>query len=738
MKMAGVLLTLMVTVNAGWAGELMLWYTQPAKNVMNEALPVGNGRLGALIMGDAERERLVLNEDSLWTGGDNPSGDYKTMGSYQTLGNLFVNFSGHQQHNNYRRELDLDTAIALVTYQSGGAHYQREYFASADKQCLVADYTADNPHSFNGSIELADGHGAAVELKGNRFIVSGTLDNGLPYEWQVLVTNHGGKLTASGNKLEFAGCDRLTLLVTAGTSHVLDSAKRYLGAHPHDRVSAQLDAAARTNHDTLKMTHVRDYQALFHRVALDLGKSSDAQRALPVNERKLRATDAPDPELEALLFQYGRYLLIACSRPGGLPANLQGLWNDRNDPPWHGDYHTNINIQMNYWPVEVANLSECHLPLFDLIVSQLPDWRRETLTANELKNADGELPRRGWAVRTSHGIFGDMGWKWDKTANAWYCQHFWEHYAFTRDEKFLRETALPVMREVCEFWQDQLKELPDGRLVVPNGWSPEHGPTEDGVAYNQQIVWDLFDNYVAALDVLRENAAERDKFAALRDRLLVTRVGSWGQLLEWKDEKNGAGGLDTPNNHHRHTSHLFAVFPGHQFSPTVTPELARAAKVSLDARGIAADSDMREWSLAWRAALYARLRDAANAYVMVKNMFTARNTCPNLFGLHPPMQIDGNFGITAGMAEMLLQSQVRAADGGWEIELLPALPVEWVNGSVSGLRARGGFEVAMTWRDGKLTGATLKSVSGGTCKMRYGERTLMVSLPAGGSKAMKF
>jgi len=318
-----------------------------------------------------------------------------------------------------------------------------------------------------------------------------------------------------------------------------------------------------------------------------------------------------------------------------------------------------------------------------------------------------------------------MGWKWDKTANAWYCQHLWEHYAFGLDTNYLRTVAYPIMRETCEFWEDHLKALPDGRLVVPNGWSPEHGPDEDGVSYNQEIVWDLFNNYVQAADALGTDKDYRDKVAALRDRLVMPQIGKWGQLQEWMTDR------DDPNDHHRHTSHLFAVYPGVQISATKTPELARAAKVSLDARGIAADSDVREWSFAWRTALYARLHDAENAHTMLQQLFSARNTCPNLFGLHPPMQMDGNFGVTAGIAEMLMQSQAG------EIELLPALPTEWPAGKISGLRARGGFEISMEWQAGKLVSATVKNISGGgKADVRYGGKVLELNLKKGQAKTL--
>jgi alpha-L-fucosidase 2 len=450
---------------------------------------------------------------------------------------------------------------------------------------------------------------------------------------------------------------------------------------------------------------VADYQSLFRRVRLHLGRPTAAQAALPTDRRKLEAFEVVDPGLEALLFQYGRYLLISCSRPGGLPANLQGLWNNSNQPAWGSDYHANINVQMNYWPAEVANLAECHVPFFDLFASQLPVWRKATAAADAFKT-DGRLPVRGFAIRTSHNITGGMGWKWDKTANAWYCRHLWEHYAFNRDAAFLRATAYPILKETCEFWEDHLKTLPDGRRVVPDGWSPEHGPVEDGVSYNQEIVWDLFNNYVQAADALGVDEDYRDLIAGLRDRLVMPSVGRWGQLQEWMTDR------DDPNDHHRHTSHLYGVFPGARISAVNTPELARAARVSLEARGIAPDSDVREWSFAWRAALYARLGDAERAHQMLQQWFSARNSCPNLFGLHPPMQIDGNFGCTAAIAEMLLQSQTG------EIQLLPALPPAWPTGNVAGLRARGGFTVDIEWRDGRVTQYRIASPVSREVKLR--------------------
>jgi alpha-L-fucosidase 2 len=695
-------------------GPLTLWYQQPADNAkpMNEALPIGNGRLGALVFGSPQRERLSLNEDSLWTGNDNPDGGYKTkgMGAYQVLGNVFVDLPTHGKATDYRRELNIGDAVAQVSYQANGVKFRRELFCSQPAQVMAARFTADKKAAYTGSIELADAHDAKITVDANRLIAAGTLENGLKFEWQLLVLHQGGSLSlntdTNATRLVFKDCDSLTLLAAAGTDYAFDHAANYRGEDPHARVTAQITAAAKLDYPALKAAHIRNYQSLFNRVSLDLGVSSAAQRALPTDRRKREAVTTTDPELEVLLFQHGRYLLISCSRPGSLPANLQGLWNDNNNPPWHGDYHANINVQMNYWLAEPANLAECHTPFFDLVVSQLPAWRKATTAAKEFALPDGTPAKRGFAIRTSHNITGGMGWKWDKTANAWYGQHFWEHYAFGLDQTFLRQTAYPYLKETCEFWEDHLKTLPDGKLVVPNGWSPEHGPTEDGVSYNQQIVWDLFNNYVQAADALGVDKEYRDKVAAMRDRLVSPQIGSWGQLQEWMTDR------DDPNDHHRHTSHLFAVYPGSQISASRSPELAKAAKVSIDARGISGGAT--EWSLAWRSALYARLHDGESAHTMVQQFFSDKFTSINLFGLMPPktVQLDGSFGVTAGICEMLLQSHADV------IELLPALPKVWPTGKVTGLRARGGFTVDINWTDGNVTSYRVAGPEASPVKVR--------------------
>jgi alpha-L-fucosidase 2 len=752
--LAGVTLVLSVAAAGpvSAAPDLVLRYDRPAQDNdagwEREALPIGNGRIGAMVFGGVAREHLQFNDITLWTG------DEKTMGAYQPFGDLTVVLAGQAQGaTDYHRTLDLAHGIHAVRYTQDGVHFRREAWASYPAQVIVLRLTADRAGQYTGAVTLSDRHGARVVAAGNRVVASGTLagwalpgaapsTNTMTYASQVQVINEGGTIAVDGQRIVFTGCDAVTLVLGAGTSYVLDAARRFDGANPLARVAGQVAAAAARPAAVLRAEHERDLGALLGRVALDVGSSPAARRALPTDARIVAYTQAGgDPELEAQYFQYGRYLLASSSR-GSLPANLQGLWNNSLTPPWNSDYHTNINIQMNYWPAEVANLSANAQPFFDFVGGMAPVWRRATQA--EYKRADGQ-PVRGWTLRTESNPFGATGYLWNKTANAWYAQHFWEHYAFTHDKAYLANVAYPMMKEASAFWEDTLKALPDGRLVAPQGWSPEHGPVEDGVTYDQEIVWDLFNNTVEAADVLGVDQPLRDKLAGLRDRLAAPRVGSWGQLLEWLDEKHDPV-LDTPGDTHRHVSHLFGLFPGRQISPARTPALAAAARRTLAARGDAGTG----WSMAWKMAMWGRLYDGDHAYEMLRGVLAspgaraarqsgpgsevnnAGGTYPNLLDAHPPFQIDGNFGATAGIAELLLQSQAGS------IHLLPALPSAWPDGAVRGLRARGGYEVDMTWHGGRLVQATMRSVGGsGTAHVRYGAATLDVALPPGGSRIIE-
>jgi len=702
------------------AGSPELRYDRPATHWERERLPIGNGRLGAMLDGGIAIDRIQFNEESLWTGDANPSGGYdyatdkpNSFGAYQNFGEVVVTLD--DAHGKvpagYHRTLSLMDGIHAVGVPGQG---QREAFASTPAQVVVVRYRFEQPTS--GFIDLKDAHGNATRALGAALVSEGRFTNGLEFAAKVqVVLPSGGKVDGVGLRLRFEQCSELLVLLGARTNYVMDPAKAFKGSAPLPRLESEVAAAAAKGFAALRTEHIADHRALMGRVTVDWGITTEAIRSQPTDVRlTLIAKGGVDPDLEETLFQYGRYLLAGSSRPGDLPANLQGIWNASNNPPWASDYHNNINVQMSYWLAGPANLRECQLPLIDWIISQVPGCR--TATRADSKRF-GPNPR-GWTVRTSQNIWGGNGWEWNLPGNAWLVQHAWEQYAFTGDKEFLRDKAYPLLKEVSEFWIDHLKALPDGTLVVPMGWSPEHGPREDGVAHDQQLVWDLFQNTLEASEVLGIDPAFREELKAKQARLLGPRIGRWDQLMEWTVDR------DDPKNQHRHTSHLFAVYPGRQISREQTPDFAKAAAVSLAARGSHGDS-RRSWTWPWRCALWARLGEAERCADMIRGLLT-HNTLPNLFSNHPPFQLDGNYGITAGICEMLVQSHTG------EIVLLPALPAAWKDGRVQGLRARGAIEVRdLSWSNGRLVSATLLADKATTVRVRVDGKVRQVTLGAG-------
>ncbi|MFH6967506.1 glycosyl hydrolase family 95 catalytic domain-containing protein [Flavobacterium sp. FlaQc-28] len=709
-----------------------LWYKQPAVKWSAEALPIGNGRLGAMFFGGVEQEVIQFNEQSLWSGDNNWDGEYETgdhgFGSYRNFGEITIDFIDKSAFSNYSRSLDISTGIHQTNFTQNNIKISREGFASYPDQVMVFEYKANAKKGFSGTISLHSAQGAISKSSTNSLSFIGEMPNKLKYAAKLLVHNKGGKIRFEGEKLIFENCNALTLILDARTNYKPDFKSDWRGEDPMPLIEKELAAAKAKGYEKLKAAHIKDLSSLLSRVYLNIGNADAATSVLPTDERlKKYAAGGVDPDLEETMFQYGRYLLASSSRRGGLPANLQGLWNDSNTPAWASDYHNNINIQMNYWGVESTNLSECHLPLIDFIVAAQEPCRIAT------RKAFGEKTR-GWTARTSQNIFGGNGWEWNIPASAWYAQHVYEHWAFTKDNNYLRQTAYPIIKEVCEYWEDNLKTMPNGQLMVPNGWSPEHGPREDGVMMDQQLVWDLFQNYLDAAKALGIDADYQKKVFDMQSRLAPNKIGKWGQLQEWQVDR------DDPNDEHRHTSHLFGVYPGRQISSSVTPELAKGAILSLRSRSgnfgknentpftveSTVGDSRRSWTWSWRCALWARLGEGDRAEIMIRGLLTY-NTLPNLFCNHPPFQLDGNFGITAAMAEILLQSQTE------KIQLLPALPKTWKNGEVKGLCARGGFEVDMKWEEGKLVSAKVLSKVGGVCKLQNSTNTIEIMTQPGKS-----
>jgi alpha-L-fucosidase 2 len=712
-------------------GTRVVWSDQPVVILPNQprprmyfenlwgssVYPLGNGRMGCTVYGGIAEEHIQFNEDTLWTG------DEDNTGAFQNFGELFIAIEGHADASpagcKYRREFDIEKALHTITYELAGVHYRREYFASHPANVLVFRFTADKKGAYTGTVSLKDAHPEGeMSAVGNTITFSGALRAGkmnLKYEAQAVVLNEGGSISTTTNGvISFKDCDSLVILLDAGTDYLNQRDKGWKQEHPHKRIVERLAKASKRSFDDLLAEHIKDYQGLFNRLTLDVGATDPATQKLKTAERlETYRQNNPDPDLEETLFQYARYLMISSSRPSDMPATLQGVWNPYNWPPWRSDYHTDVNVEMNYWFVDQTNLSECFLPLAEW-VNSIREVRREATKK--------EFNVRGWATRSENGIFGGATYHWVPGDASWVAQNLWDHYAFTLDKEYLRTRAYPVMKELCEYWEDSLKARPDGRLVSPKSQSPEHGPFAEGNSYEQQLAWDLFSNFIEASEALGVDPEYRAKVADMKNRLLGPQIGKWGQLQEWAED------LDDPNDQHRHLSHLIAVHPGRQISPLTTPELAEAAKVSMNARGDGATG----WSKAWKISIWARLHDGNRAYKLLGE-FIKNNVYPNLWGYHPPFQIDCNFGYAAGVCEMLVQSHMGV------IDLLPALPKAWPTGSVKGLRVRGGYELDMEWKDGALVQAVLKGVSNGPgqCVVRYGKGACTFSLAKGKSRVLQ-
>lgn len=731
------------------ASPWTLWFTQPAAK-WDDALPVGSGRLGAMVFGRTADERIQFNEDTLWTGHPH---DYVRKGSaealpevrkllaeghvrqattlararllsdpvrqkaYQPFGDLHLRFPGIAAVSAYRRELNLETAVARTQFDANGVTYTRDVFASYPDNVIVVHITASRPGSITFDLGLTSPQKDSSTTAGGdqpMLTLTGRVQpDGLRFQARALLMTSGGHVTSDGASLHVAGADSATILLVAATSFrnfqdisadPVARCERTLAALP----TARPESAA---YASLLARHEADHEALFNRVHINLGTSPAA--ALPTDERVRRlksegGLDA-DPALAALYFQYGRYLLISSSRPGSQPANLQGIWNELLNPPWECKWTLNINAEMNYWPAEVTNLSECAEPLFGLI---------SDLTISGARTAREEYRARGWVVHHNTDLWrgsapiNNIDGIWP-TGGAWLCYHLWEHWLFTHDRRFLAKEAYPAMRGASLFFVDSLqRDARTGWLVTSPSFSPEQGGLTRGPTMDNQLIRSLWEDTIAASRILGTDKKFAAHLATLLPQLPPNQVGRYGQLQEWLTD------IDRPNNNHRHMSPLWALYPGADINPA-DPRIFNAAKVLLRWRGDGSTG----WSYAWRMGLWARVDDGAMAYRQL-SLLLERRTLTNLFDLCGPFQIDGNFGATAGIAEMLLQSQQRTPSGAVLIDLLPALPAAWPTGSITGLRARDGFVVDLTWSHGRLDRVQLQSLLGAPCRLRIGTRSI--------------
>lgn len=765
------------TVTAATDGRVLkLWYTTPADASAKDSpdgwkddvewlksLPLGNGSLGAMIFGDVPMERIQLNEETMWSGSpqhsDNPEaaanlqrirqllfeGRYREAtaltnrtqvcvgagsgygngkdvpyGSFQTLGDLWIDFDCKDEYTDYYRDLDLETAVSTVSYTQNGVKYRREAFISHPDQVMVMRMTADRRGALSFTCSMTRPESFSTSCESDQLIMRGGLNDGnggtyLNYMVRLKAVTRGGEVTYEGDKMRVSGADEVILLLAASTDYRLDY-PLYKGRDYENITRRSIEQAEKKSYASLLKAHLKEYQPYFNRVSLRLG-SDDQWQDIPTDERINKVKQGVDDKhLSELMFQYGRYLLIASSRPGTMPANLQGIWANKVQTPWNGDYHTNVNIQMNYWPAEVTNLSECQLPLFDLI---------ESLTEPGHETARVQYGMDGWVVHPITNVWGytspgeSSSWGMHPGGTGWLCQHIGDHYRFTGDKEFLRR-MYPVLQGAVKFYLDWLTVDPkSGKLVSGPAASPENsfvapdgsnaqismGPTHD-----QQVIWQLFDDFGMASSELGEDDDLVRRVAAAKANLAPTKIGSDGRIMEWAEE------FEEVEPGHRHISHLFAVHPGAQINMLQTPEMAEAAGKSMDYR-IAHGGGHTGWSSAWLIIQYARLMRGEQAKGSLDTVLK-RCVMPNLFAQHPPFQMDANFGTTAGIAEMLLQSHVYD-NGAYVLQMLPALPEAWADGEFSGLKARGGFEISARWESGRMVEMRVKSLLGNDFRVWY-------------------
>lgn len=736
-------------VSATKGGKLKMWYDKPA-TVWNEALPVGNGRLGAMIYGDPVNEKVQLNEDTFWSGGpsrnDNPNalkalpqirqlifdGKFKEAeelinqnvkatelhgSTYQVVGNLNLAFKGHESYTEYYRELDLEKAIFTTTYKVDGVTFKREVFASQPDQVIVVRLTADQPGKLTFAASL-DGklHKTSAALDANTLEMTGLsgshegVTGQVKFDARAKIINQGGSTSIEADTIKVNNANEVVIFISIATNFV---DYKTLTANEVEKCTQFLDAASKKTFSSLLERHVTAFQKYFKRVSFDLGTSLAAQQ--PTDVRIKNFSQSNDPELVSMYYQFGRYLLISSSQPGGQPANLQGIWNESTNPAWDSKYTININTEMNYWPAEKCNLPEMHEPLIQM-VKELSQTGRKT--AKDMYGCNGWVAHHNTDIWRISGMVDGAFWGMWPMGGAWLSQHLWEKYLYSGDLEYL-ESVYPVMKSACEFYQDFLIEEPTHKwLVVSPSISPENTPAGRppicaGATMDNQILFDLYTKTIKTATLLKKDKALIKEFQKTLDRMPPMQIGQYGQLQEWMED------LDNPNDKHRHVSHLYGLYPSNQISPFSSPELFDAARTTLIQRGDVSTG----WSMGWKVNFWARLLDGNHARKLISDQLTLVNpagggfrggggTYPNFFDAHPPFQIDGNFGCTSGITEMLMQSH----DGA--IHLLPALPEDWKIGEISGLRTQGGFEVNFKWENGQVQKIEIKSTRGGNCRIR--------------------